>query len=104
MAKVNFDLVLKKLDGKPLKDDKEKDLTLSDAAKQSLLVNDEKQTGSEKYENYCLAAMVDKGGVIDLKSEDISKIKEMIGKYMFPVVVGPAWDALEGKLPAEISK
>lgn len=99
MAKINFSVVLTKLEGDPLKDDKQEDLTLAGAAKQALLVLDEKQTGEEKYENYCIATKVANGGEVTLKSEEISKIKEMIGKYMYPIVVGQAWDLLEGKTP-----
>jgi len=97
MAKINFSLVLTKLEGDPLKDDKQEDLTLAGAAKQALLALDEKQTGEQKYEHYCLATKVANGGEVTLKSEEISTIKEVIGKYMYPIVVGQAWDLLEGK-------
>lgn len=99
MAKINFSVILTRIGGKPLKDDEDKDLSLAGAAKQALLVLDDKQTGSEKYNNYCLATKVVNGGIVELKSEDISKIKELIGKYMYPVVVGQAWDLLEGQDP-----
>lgn len=99
MAKINFSTVLTKLGGGPLQDDDDKDLTLASAAKQALLVLDDKQTGEQKYENYCLATKVVGGGEVTLKSEEISKIKEYIGKYMYPIVVGQAWDLLEGKDP-----
>lgn len=101
MAKINFSVVLTRLGGKPLKDDEDKELTLAGAAKQALLVLDDKQTGEQKYNNYCLATKVADGGEVTLKSEEISTIKEMIGKYMYPVVVGQAWDLLEGKTPAQ---
>ncbi len=99
MAKINFDAVLTKLGGGPLQDDEKKDLTLAGAAKQALLVLDDKQTGEQKYDHYCLATKVVNGGEVNLKSEEISTIKEVIGKYMYPVVVGQAWDLLEGKTP-----
>lgn len=102
MAKVNFNVVLTKLEGDPLKAENGKDLTLADTAKQALLVAEEKQTGEQKYEAYVLATKVAGGGEVNLKSEEISKIKEAIGKHMFPVVVGQAWDLLEGKTPATI--
>ena len=102
MAKINFDVVLTKLGGAALQDDEDQDLTLANAAKQALLVLDDKQTGEQKYENYCLATKVVAGGDVTLKSEEISKIKEAIGKYMYPIVVGQAWDLLEGKTPAKV--
>ncbi|KKN85538.1 hypothetical protein LCGC14_0278610 [marine sediment metagenome] len=101
MAKINFSVVLTKLEGGPLKDDKNEDLTLASAAKQALLVLDEKQTGEKKYEHYCLATKVAGGGEVTLKSEEITMIKEVIGKYMYPIVVGQAWDLLEGKASAQ---
>jgi len=97
MAKINFSSVLTKLEGDPLKDDKQQDLTLASAAKQALLVLDEKATGQQKYDHYVLAMKIANGGDVTLKSEEISTIKEVIGKYMYPVVVGQAWDLLEGK-------
>ena len=45
---------------------------------------------------YFLAKKVSEGGEIELKSEEISKIKEKIGKYMGALIVGQVWDALEG--------
>ena len=104
MAKIDFSIRLTKLEGDTLKDENGGELTLGGAAKQALLVSEEKQTGQEKYDNYVLATKVAEGGEVTLKSEDISKIKEVIGKYMFPVVVGQAWDLLEGKTPATIKK
>lgn len=97
MAKINFNVVLKSFEGEALKDEKQAELTLGATAKQALLISDEKATGEQKYENYVLATKVVNGGEIELKSEEITKIKAVIGKYMFPAVVGQAWDYLEGK-------
>jgi len=47
MAKINFSSVLTKLEGDPLKDDKQQDLTLASAAKQALLVWTRRQQDSK---------------------------------------------------------
>jgi len=99
MAKINFSVKLLKLEGGPIKDDIGGDLTLGGAAKQALLVSEEGQKGEDKYNNYCLATKVADGGEVTLKSEEISKIKKAIGKFMYPIVVGQSWDILEGKPP-----
>lgn len=103
MAKINFSVVLTSIEGTPLKTDKKEDMTLGSAAKQSLLFFDEKESGDTKYENYCLATKVYGQSEVTLKSEDITKIKKAIGKYMGAIVVGQAWDLLEGK-PSAITK
>ena len=100
MAKINFNVKLTNFDGEPLKDEKKEELTLGSAVKQALLVLDEKASGPDKYESYVLATKVVAGGEVELKSEEITRIKDAIGKYMFPIVVGQAWDLLEGKAPA----
>jgi len=99
MAKIiGLNKVLKNFSGDPLKDAKEGDLTLAEACKNALLVADEKSTGKDKYESFKIATKLDnaKGGTIELTAEEITKIKEAVGKYMFPMVVGLVWDALEG--------
>lgn len=99
MAKVNFDVVLKNMGGKPLADNDGEDLTMARASRNALLVMDDKATGDQKYKHYSLAIKIGEGGVVDLKSDEITTIKESIGVNMFPIVVGPAWDILEGKVP-----
>ena len=99
MAKVNFDVVLKTMGGKPLTENDGENLTMARASRNALLVMDEKATGDEKYKHYVLAMKIGEGGVVDLKSDEITTIKESIGTNMFPIVVGPAWDFLEGKVP-----
>ncbi len=100
MAKINFDVVLTTFEGKPLEDNDGKDLTMARACRNALFTTDEKTTGEEKYTRYVLGMKVGAGGEITLKSEEITTIKESIGTTMFPIVVGPVWDFLEGKTPA----
>ena len=59
---------------------------------------DEKVDGKEKYERFKLAMKI--GEVkeqIDLKSDDVTKIKELIGKIYSPLIVGQCYDILENK-------
>ena len=99
MAKINFDVVLKNAVGKALKDADDTTLTLAKACRNALFTTDEKATGDEKYTNYVLGMKVGEGGTVDLKAEEITTIKESVGKHMFPIVVGPVWFILEGKVP-----
>ena len=111
MAKIKIDVKIKDLDGKVIKmpaepDVKDKDreeMTLGRVSRQSLLIFDEKASGDEKYTAYTIARKIDEstGGIVDLKSEEISKIKAAIGKYFSAQIVGPVWDLLEASTPAE---
>ena len=104
MAKINFSAVLMSIEGTPIKTEKQEKMTLGAATKQSLLFFDEKESGSEKYENYCLATKVIDGGEVTIKSEEISRIKKAIGKYMGAIIVGQAWNILEGKPSGIVEK
>jgi len=109
MAKITgLNKVLKNFSGDALKDAKERDLTIVEACKNALLVADEKSTGQDKYTAYKIATKLDtaKNHTVELTAEEITKIKEAIGKYMFPMVVGLVWDALEGveDEPEELKK
>ena len=99
MAKINFDVVLKNLIGKPLKDNDGADLTMARACRNALCMTGEGVKGEVKYDQYALAMKVGGGGDVELKSEEITKIKKSVGANMFVIVVGPVWDFLEGKIP-----
>lgn len=98
--KVNLAYKFKTLDGKVIKDPEGKEFTLSVVVQNALLgmYNDEKIDGNEKAKRYMLSVKVyEAKDVIDLKSEDIALIKELIGKTGAPLVVGQAYEVLEGK-------
>ncbi len=112
--KVNFNYIFKNLDGsivpkqtkkKVEKDGKmvietvEEDLTLKSVCTDALLnqQQDDKMSGDDKVKHFNLAEIVYAGGEIDLKSEQIALLKELIGKRYFPLIVGPAFKVLEGK-------
>ena len=102
MGKINLKTVLVGVEDKPLKGTKNEDgtnsdLTLLEVCRGALLALDEKMSGEKKYENWKLVQKMEKApeGLVTLKSEEITKLKELIGKYQFPIVVGLAWDLLE---------
>lgn len=62
-------------------------------------------SGQKKFDRWALATKINNAnGVINLKSEEITLLKNLIGKGFGPIVVGPAWDVLEGKGTASPKK
>ena len=52
--------------------------------------------GEEKVERYALAMKIYKSdGLVDLKSEEISLLKKLIGRAYGPLTVGQAWEVLD---------
>lgn len=96
--KINFDQQLKNMDGSVAKDEKGEAITVSFIAVNALMsqIPDEKIDGNEKLKRYELASVVHKGGVIDVTVEDITKMKNLIGKVYPTLVVGQIFKILEG--------
>ena len=84
---INFDEKLKTLKGEDLKE-QETIITLKDVCANALLANEEKMEGRIKLENWNLAQEIYKGGEIELSSEDIVKIKNLIGKFYPTLIAG----------------
>lgn len=58
----------------------------------------ETPTADERYKRYKLFQKFDKAnGKIDLEAEDLSLVKELIGKTHPTLIMGQAYDMLEGK-------
>ena len=54
--------------------------------------------GIKKFERWELASKIyNANGIIELKSEEVTQLKDLIGKGYGPIIVGQAWEALEGK-------
>ena len=54
--------------------------------------------GQEKFDRYYLASrLYSSNGIVELKSEQITLLKDLIGKGYGPIIIGQAWEALEGK-------
>lgn len=93
----NFDTILKDFDGNPIVDGG-RELTLKLVSVNSLMVpypDETTLTGDEKMSRYLLAQRIHPGGVIELRVEEVAKLKTLIGKAYGPIVVGPAFQILE---------
>jgi hypothetical protein len=95
--KVDFSAILLNLQDEPLMQPGENPApaTLAWIASEALLRATDDKDGQKKYKLYELAMKVGRGGVIELKSEDIALIKQKVGEQFAPLVVGRAFDLLE---------
>lgn len=96
---IDFNQELKQLNGHSFvdPDGKETKTTLGQICEQALLAAypDEKDLpGAEKFERWKLATKV-KGPDVNLSSEELTKLKMLIGKAFPPLVVGQAWKMLD---------
>lgn len=99
--KINFEQVLKELDGKIIQIPGEGvDLTLKIVASRSLsmIFNDEQISGEEKAKRGLLAFRIYANSDIDLTVEEVALVKKLIGKAYGPLIVTQAWEMLEGKV------
>lgn len=103
---LNFDTILKDLDGKPLKerDDKNKEIeitlkvTVVNALLGTIQTSDRTpEPGTSKMKRYELARKVNSGGIVTLTVEEISSIKERVGLVYSTMIVGSVYDILENK-------
>ena len=53
--------------------------------------------GKTSFERYQLAEKINDKKEVDLEAEDIVILKDRVGKIFGPIVVGPAYNLLEGK-------
>lgn len=98
--KINVSKQLFDLEGRELKfgdESKKENATVALVCKVALL-NDDSQSGIDKYDSWKLARELEKGGEIELTSEQISKMKKLVHKFFNPIFVGPTFEALEGKV------
>ena len=102
--KRNLNVVLKTLDGQPLKEEHNgtaRDVLLSRLAVNALLANyeDEKNlSGDDKVKRFKLAQQInDADGEVEVTAEQVSLLKTLIAKGYSPLVVGRAYDILEGE-------
>lgn len=91
---IDFEGILIGIDGKPLVTESKAKATLSHICKAALLSATEKNIpGKEKFDRWELAKKLT--GVVSLKTEEIAKIKEVVGEVYATSVVGPAFELLE---------
>ena len=93
--KINFNRPIKNIQGEEIKD-----LTLKTVSVEALLAtfpDEQSLLGEEKAKRYVLATRIYANPEeLDLTIEEIAKIKQLIGKGYGPLIVGQAWDILEG--------
>jgi len=70
---------------------------LKDVCISALLAPDQKETDKEKYSDYELFQKIRDVKEVDLKTNEIVRIKKKIGLIYPALVLGQAWDLLEGK-------
>lgn len=105
--KFNPEIIINNIDGKPVMRGIPEDgggtavpWTIRTVCIEALMsdANPAKRTGLARYEAYRIARLVhDAAGTVDLKAEDVTLIKEAVGIAFPPVIVGPAFDILDGK-------
>ena len=98
--KLDLDAVIKDIDEKPIKKDKDEkiDMTLKDVCINALLAmfDEEKQDdGTKKVSRFTLAMKL-QGGDGDVTVEEMATIKERIGNMYMTVIVGRAYALIEG--------
>lgn len=108
----NFDEPIIDLAGNPIMDgDRSTPLTMGRAAVNALLNADDAKDGPSKASRYRLASRLYAGGEQDVKAEELSQLKTVVGMAYMPVVVGPFFDwadasyvpAAAGKPPGEVA-
>lgn len=78
--------------------DEQRPMTLAVVAVNALMgqyADEQGLTGDEKFRRYQLAERIDAGGVQDVSAEEVALLKKLIGKAYGPMLVGPAFKALE---------
>ncbi len=98
--KRDFQQPIVNLEGKPLKDEDGKPVTLCSVALNALLASipNDIVTGEAKAKRYALALKInDHPGDVNVTAEELTLLKEQIGKIYAPLVVGRAYDLLEEK-------
>ncbi len=80
------------------------EITLRKVIEDALLYPKEKEDGKAKYVRYeMFKRIMEAKESIELTSEDIADIKKLIGETKNPLIVGQAWDLLEGKPSLKIA-
>ena len=100
--KVNFHHVLKNIEGEPLEDERLQEVTLGKVAITALMnIYDDERTlsGEDKIKRWDLAQVIyaiKDGESLDIPTETIVLLKTLINKSYGVIVVGQAWQVLEG--------
>ena len=108
--KINFDSPIVNLNGETMKslvDKKKVDSVLNNICTDALLTsvptpqNAPVETGRDKFKKFNLAKKIHNGGEVELTAEEVSLIKDQVGLCYNSLMVGLAWDLLEGSVPSD---
>jgi len=98
--KINFEKEIQTIEGGPIIW-REKDKTfLKQVAVDVLQLTFQDETslsGEEKAKRWLLATRIYANSDVDLTIDEVSLIKKLIGKAFGPIIVGPAFEILEGR-------
>lgn len=97
--KVNLSAILLSINGEQIKQ-AEVVQTVGTIAVEALQVFDTRDTalsGDEKFKRWKLACRIHGQAEAEISIEEAKMIKDLVGKYYGPVIVGQVWEALEGK-------
>ena len=98
--KIKITDVIKQIDGiKPIENpENKKAMTLKDVCINALLASDQKDEAKQKFTDYeTFKKLRDSNKEVELSAEEISRIKMKIGNIYPALVLGQAWEKLEGK-------
>lgn len=98
----DFSIYFSTFDKTPIFQD-EKPLTLQRVSINALMtpMEDEKNlSGEEKFARYKLASRINASSIVEVTAEEIAMLKKLIGNVYAPIIVGPAFEALETELAA----
>jgi len=51
-------------------------------------------SGEDKYKLYLLSKAINSGAEVELNTEQVAHLKDVIGKNFHPIIVGRVWDFL----------
>ncbi len=99
---ISFNRQLIDLDGKEIQDEAGRPATLRTVAVNALVATFQDEAslpGEEKLKRWGLALKIkDSPDPVELSAEEITLVKKLIGKGYGTIVVGQAWQMIEGKL------
>jgi len=101
-VKIDFGQKIKNIDGTIAKEggkEEDKDMTLGFICANALLANipNENPSGLDKFKRWELAKKVIGNETVEVTAEDISMMKELVGKAFGVIVVGQTYQMLEKK-------
>ena len=109
--KVNVNQTLKGVDGvEPLKGQDGRPLILKDICITALLTPNQQEDEKKKWDKYELYKKLREGVKegeeinVELKSEEITTLKQALGKTQTPLIMGQGWEMLEAGKTVSINK